>query len=109
MLVLEAFVVLFAGLVAKDLSGVSPGTALAVCGGLALACLVVTGLLRTRIGYVVGWILQVGVLATGLLVPVMYAIGAVFALLWAVSLYQGARIEREQAAYARAHPPDPQP
>jgi hypothetical protein len=101
-LTLEAFVLFFAGLVAKDLSGVSPATALAVCGGLALACLVAAGLLRRPVGYALGWLVQVGAIATGLLVPVMYFLGAVFALLWAACLYQGARIERERAEFERA-------
>jgi hypothetical protein len=43
---LEAFVVFFAGLVAKDLSSLSTGASLAVFGGLALACLLTAGLLR---------------------------------------------------------------
>ncbi len=98
-LVLESLVVFFAGLVAKDLSEVPPGTALAVCGGLALTCLVTTGLLRYRAGYLLGSVLQVAILATGLLVPVMFFLGAIFGILWTVALYQGARIERERAAW----------
>jgi len=97
----EAFVVFFAGLVAKDLSSLSPGAALAAFGGLAVACLLVAGLLRRPWGYAVGWVVQVAVIATGFWVPVMFFLGLLFAVLWFVALQQGARIERERAAYER--------
>ena len=58
-LVFEALVVFFAGLVAKDLSSLSTGEALGLFGGVALACLLVAGLLRRPAGYVVGSVLQV--------------------------------------------------
>ena len=72
--------------------------ALVVCAGLALACLLVAGLLRRPWGYALGSALQVGVVATGFLVPAMFFLGAVFAVLWVVALRAGARIEHELAA-----------
>jgi Protein of unknown function (DUF4233) len=96
---LEAFVVFFAGLVAKDLSRLSAGAALWLFSVLALACLVTAGLLRSRSGYVVGWLVHVAVIASGFWVPVMFFLGGVFAVLWSVALHQGARIERERAAF----------
>src|SRR5436853_19334 len=92
---LEALVVFFAGLVAKDLSRLSPGAALGLYSALAVACLVTAGLLRTRAGYAMGWIVQVAAIASGFWVPVMFFLGVAFALLWYVALQQGARIERE--------------
>ncbi len=100
MLSLEAFVVFFAGLVAKDVSQLSTSTALAVHGGLAIACLLVAGMLRRPWGYAVGWVLQAAVIATGYWVPLMYGLGVLFAGLWVVGLRVGARIERERAAFA---------
>jgi hypothetical protein len=85
----EALVVLFAGLVAKDLSSVSPAVALSASGGLALACLVCVALLRTPVGYVLGTLLQVAVLAAGFWVPVMFFLGLVFAGLWVIALRLG--------------------
>ena len=96
---LEAFVVFFAGLVAKDLSSLSTGAALAIFGGLAVACLLITGLLRRPWGYGFGWLVQAAAVATGFWVPVMFFLGALFAALWFVALRQGARIERERADY----------
>jgi fatty acid desaturase len=98
---LEALVVFFAGLVAKDLSRLSPGAALGLFSVLAVACLVTAGLLRTRAGYAMGWIVQVAAIASGFWVPVMFFLGVAFALLWYVALQQGARIERERAADQR--------
>jgi len=98
-LTLEAFVVFFAALVAKDLTRLSTGQSLALFGGLALACLLAAGMLRWRAGFVLGTVLQVAVIATGVLVPTMLFLGLVFAGLWAASLYWGARIERERAAF----------
>jgi hypothetical protein len=97
---LEAFVVFFAGLVAKDLSSLSTGASLALFGGLAVACLLTAGVLRRPWGYTFGWIVQAAAVATGFLVPTMFFLGTVFAVLWFVALQQGARIEREQAEYA---------
>jgi Protein of unknown function (DUF4233) len=97
---LEAFVVFFAGLVAKDLSSLTTGAALAVFGGLAIACLLTARLLRRPWGYTVGWVVQGAAVATGFWVPVMFFLGALFAVLWFVALQQGARIEREQQEYA---------
>ena len=112
-LVLEAFVLFFAALVAKDLSGLS--TAQAVGGGsvLALACVVTAGLLRRRAGFALGWALQAVMIATGFAVPVMFAIGAVFAALWWAGLVVGTKVERERAYVAAVlaaraqEPPDP--
>jgi Protein of unknown function (DUF4233) len=97
---LEAFVVFFAGLVAKDLSTLSSGAALGIFGGLAVACLLTAGVLRRPWGYGFGWLVQAAAIGTGFWVPLMFFLGALFAVLWFVALRLGARIERERAAYA---------
>ena len=96
---LEAFVVFFGGLVAKDLSELSTAAALGVFGGVAVACVLTAGVLRRPWGYGFGWLVQVAAVATGFLVPAMFFLGALFAVLWFVALRQGARIERERAEY----------
>lgn len=100
-LVLEAFVLFFAALVAKDLSDLSASTALLGGGALALLCVLVAGLLRFRAGYAVGWALQVVMIATGFVVPMMFGIGLIFTGLWAFGLYTGIRVERERAVVER--------
>ena len=91
----EALVVIFAGLVAKDLSELSVGAALGISGALAVACLIGAGMLRTRRGYVVGSALQVLIIGYGFWLPTMFIVGAIFAGLWVLALVMGTRAERE--------------
>lgn len=95
-LVFEGLVVLFATLVALDLTDVDHGTLWAVGGGLAVLCVLAAGLLRRPWGYAVGSLLQLAVLAAGFVVPTMFFLGAVFAGLWFLALYLGRKVERMQ-------------
>lgn len=97
-LVFEALVVVFAALVAKDLTSLS--TAQAVGGGLVFAAVLVlaSGLLGRPGGYWAGSVLQVLVVATGVVLPVMLGVGLLFTGLWVAAVVFGTRIERERAA-----------
>ncbi len=97
-LVFEAFSVFFGGLVAKELSSLPIGAALAVFSGLALACLLVAATLRAAWGYWFGSLLQVVVLASGFWLTSMFIVGAAFALLWIAALVLGRRADAETAA-----------
>lgn len=101
-LVAEAFVVGFATLVAKDLSGLTQTQALLGGGGLALLCLVAAGLLRSRLGYLLGWVVQVLMIASALWVPLMLFLGLAFAGLWVVVLVQGSKADALTARRNRA-------
>lgn len=102
-LVTEAFVVLFAGLVAYGLELAPTGALLGGGGALALAAIVAAGLLRRGIvGYVLGSMLQVLMVAAGLVVPMMFAVGGIFAVLWLVSLRVGGQIDVERVERERA-------
>jgi len=87
-------VLFFASLVATDLSDLDDSTIWWVGGGAALACLMVTALLRHRWAYVAGSLLQVLVIAAGVVVPVMFFLGVVFAVLWVLAIYLGRRVAR---------------
>jgi hypothetical protein len=79
---LEALTVLF---VPRAIAQFGPGLTairLALLIGLAAALLVAAGLQRYRIGLALGTVLQVAVIATGLLVAAMYVLGAMFAVVW---------------------------
>jgi hypothetical protein len=99
-LVLEAFVLFFAALVAKDLSGLTVAQAVGGGGVLALLCLLTAGLLRHRVGYLVGWVLQLVMILTGIVVPMMFGIGVLFTALWVAGLFVGTKVERERAYVA---------
>lgn len=106
-LVAEALVVFFTLLVAKDLSGLGTGLVVPVGLGVAGACLLLTGLLRFGWAYLLGSLLQVVLVLSGLVVPVMFGLGTVFAALWFLALYLAVRvgrIRRQQAAAAESPP-----
>ena len=81
-----------------SVSDVHTGTALAVGLGLTVVCLLLAGMLRRPWAYAAGWAVQVAAVALGLAVPMMFLLGAIFALLWGTADLLGRRIERERAA-----------
>lgn len=99
-LVFEAVIVFFASLVAKDLSDLT--TAQAVGGGAALAVVLVlaSGVLGRPGGYWFGSLLQVVVVATGVVLPVMLGVGLLFTGLWVAAVVIGTRIDQERAGAA---------
>jgi hypothetical protein len=97
-LCLEAITIGLSIPVMISVGDVATGTALATGLGLALACLLLAGMLRAEWAYALGWVVQVGAFALGALVPLMFFLGAVFALLWGTAYFLGRKIERERAA-----------
>lgn len=97
-LALEGVVIGLSTPVMVTLADVPLGTALAVGLGLAAACLVLAGALRSEAAYGVGWALQVAATALGFVVPAMFFLGALFGLLWGIAYFLGRKIERERAA-----------
>jgi len=85
------------------LTDVSTTTALALGLGLAVACLVLAGLLRSEWAYGAGWAIQLAAIGMGFVVPMMFLLGAIFALLWGMAYFLGRKIERERAAAYAAH------
>jgi hypothetical protein len=81
-----------------SIADVEPRTALVVGLGLALACLLIAGMLRGEWAYALGWVVQVGAIGLGVVVPLMFFLGSVFALLWGTAYFLGRKIERERAA-----------
>ncbi|HWJ09661.1 MAG TPA: DUF4233 domain-containing protein [Nocardioides sp.] len=96
-LTLEAIAVALSTPVMITISEVDPVPALVLGLGLALLCVLAAGMLRREQGYVVGHVLQAGAIALGLLAPMMFVVGGLFALLWATSYGLGRKIERERA------------
>ncbi|KQX68838.1 DUF4233 domain-containing protein [Angustibacter sp. Root456] len=104
-LVGEVLVVGFAALVAKDLSDVSGRTVALAAGVTALLAVLAAGLLRSRLGYVLGWLVQVVLVVSGVWVPMMFFIGIVFAVVWGFVLVAGGRadaVTAQRLAAARA-------
>lgn len=80
------------------IAGVEVGTALVVGLGLMVACLLLAGMLRAEWAYTLGWVIQLAAIGLGFVVPLMFFLGAVFALLWGTAYFLGRKIERERAA-----------
>jgi hypothetical protein len=100
-LALEAVVLGLTTPVMINLGNVPWRTACWVGLGLCVACLVLAGLLRSEIAYATGWVIQIAALGLGFVVPWMFFLGAIFALLWGAAYFLGRKIERERtAAYA---------
>lgn len=85
------------------LTDVSTPTALALGLGLTVACLVLAGLLRSEWAYGAGWAIQLAAIGMGFVVPMMFLLGVIFALLWGMAYFLGRKIERERAAAYAAH------
>jgi hypothetical protein len=67
-----------------------------VGGVLAVAALVIAGLVgRPGQGWTLvgGTVLQVAVIATGIVVPAMYGLGAIFGALWLTAIWLGRRYQ----------------
>lgn len=99
----EALLVFFATLVAYGIEPIPERhTSYLVAGGvLILLCLLTAGMLRSRVGYWVGWVLQLVLVASGVVVPIMFVIGVAFAVIWFFALRIGGRVDREKAEVAR--------
>jgi hypothetical protein len=97
-LFLEAIVLGLSAAVLRSVEGVSVAGALSIGLGLALACLVVAGLLRFGWAYYLGWAIQVAAIALGVEVTAMFVLGAIFLLLWLTAVRLGGTIDRDKAA-----------
>jgi hypothetical protein len=102
-LCLEAIALGLATPVMVTIADVEVGTALAVGLGLTVVCLLLAGMLRSEWAYVGGWLVQVAAIGLGFVVPLMFFVGALFALLWGTAYFLGRKIERERAAAYAAH------
>jgi hypothetical protein len=104
MLSLEAVILALSVPVMVSVEDVDTPLALVSGLGLAALCVITAGMLRRPWAYVVGHVLQVGAIGLGFLVPIMFFVGAIFALLWATAFLVGRRIEADRARWAAEAP-----
>lgn len=100
-LVFEAIVVLLAIAPTLVLTDASTGWVVGGYLGVAVLGVLVAGSLRRPGGYAAGFVVQALVVATGLALTAMFAVGAVFAALWVTSYLLGRRIEADKARWAQ--------
>jgi hypothetical protein len=80
-----------------SVAGVDTSTALWIGLGLTVACLLLAGMLRAEWAYSLGWVIQGAAIGLGFVIPLMFVLGAIFALLWGSAYFLGRKIERERA------------
>ncbi|MDT0453996.1 DUF4233 domain-containing protein [Streptomyces hesseae] len=97
----EFFVIGFAGLVAMQTSDLSTGTVWAVSGTAMVLSVLLCGMITRPGGVQLGWALQLGLIASGLVVPMMFILGVVFAGLWWASVHYGRKVDEAKARFAR--------
>src|SRR5471030_1261636 len=83
-LAMEVVVFWLAIIVAIVQDNVSVAAALAAGGALAVGCIVIAAMIRRPWAYLAGGVLQALAIACGFVVPAMFVIGALFAVLWVV-------------------------
>lgn len=92
-LVCEAIVIMLAIPVAVSIAHADAVPTAVVGGGLAMACLLLIGLLRYRWAYIAATIVQLLAIATGVVVSTMFFLGALFGALWLTAIWLGRRTE----------------
>ena len=102
-LVMESFSIGFALLIAmKDVDGAP----IIYGAAVAIALLLAPGLLKRRVGWVFGSLLQLAMLAFGLIVNSFLIIGVIFTGLWIAAILVGRKGEAARAALMASRTPD---
>ncbi|MDM4761687.1 DUF4233 domain-containing protein [Galbitalea sp. SE-J8] len=97
---LEAILVFFVTLVVFGLKALPAPVAFGGGGALIVVLLAGAAVVRWSAGVWSGWLLQAVLIATGVLVPLMYVIGAGFTAMYAWCFWRGRTIDNERAALA---------
>ncbi|MEV5842995.1 DUF4233 domain-containing protein [Streptomyces sp. NPDC048179] len=96
----EFFVIGFAALVAMKDPDLSTSTVWLVSGIAMVLCVALCGVITRPGGVALGWALQIALIASGVFVPTMYFMGAIFAGLWWASVHYGRKIDEAKARFA---------
>lgn len=99
LLAFQAFVMFFATLVAFGLKVADVRWVWGVGLGLTVLMLVSPAVFGKKGGYWWGWALQVLALSTGIWVPLMWLVGAIFICLWAWAMIAGSTIDKAREVY----------
>ncbi|MFE9921170.1 DUF4233 domain-containing protein [Streptomyces sp. NPDC005774] len=105
-LISEFFVIGFAGLVAMKDPDLAVVTVWTVCGIAMFLSVALCGMITRPGGVALGWALQIVLIASGVVVPMMFILGALFAVLWWASVHYGRKIDEAKARFA-AHTGQP--
>jgi len=100
----EVIVVFLGALVVFGLHALPAAQALG--GGAVVIVLMLVAIppLRYRVGYWLGWLVQLVVVASGFVVGMLFIVGAIFTAIWAYAMITGARLDRRAAEFRAAGP-----
>lgn len=99
-LISEFLVIGFAGLVAMKDPDLAMSTVWTVCGIAMFLCVALCALVTRPGGVALGWVLQVALVVSGLVLPLMYFLGVVFAGIWWASVHYGRKVDEAKARFA---------
>jgi len=92
---MEFFIMGFALLLAKDHHS---ATALWIGALIAILCLLTAGMMKSMRGWYMGSLIQLALIAYGVVIPLMYFMGALFAGLWIAAFLIGRKGEAIRAS-----------
>ena len=98
----EVVVVFLGALVVFGLHALPAAQALGGGGLVIVLMLVAIPLLRFRVGYWLGWLVQLLVVASGFVVGMLFIVGALFTGIWTYAMITGARLDRRTAEFRAA-------
>lgn len=101
---LEAILVFFVTLVVYGLKALPAPVAFSGGAALLVVLLLASALVRWPAGVWFGWALQIVLILTGLLVPLMWVVGVLFACLYGFCVIKGRSIDNQRAAFAASQP-----
>ena len=91
---MESILMGFALLIAKDQASIDQ---IWFGAAIAILLLLTSGMLKRKGGYLLGSIWQVFVIGYGVVIPRMFYLGGLFAILWVVAIYLGRKGEAIKA------------
>ncbi|MFJ2620060.1 DUF4233 domain-containing protein [Glutamicibacter sp. NPDC087344] len=110
-LVCEALLAVFITLAAFGLKRGEPAVVLTLGAAMAVLCIVTCALLTKKIGFIIGWALQLVFFLCGFILVDMFYLASAFTLCWWYALSKGESMDRDnakraaaQAAWDKAHP-----
>ena len=98
-LALEAILVFFVALTVFGLHALPPVAAFGGGAVLVVLLALTTRIVRYPWGVWVGWILQVVLLATGILLPVLYIVAGLFVAMWIFCFVRARQIDRANSTH----------
>ena len=105
---LEAVLVFFIALTVFGLHALPPAVAFGGGAGLAVVLALASRIVRWNWGVWVGWVLQLALLATGIVLPALYIVAVVFIGMWVYCFVRARKIDADNAARAGAADSEPQ-